>query len=97
MDLNGPTIDQPAYRLANIARGDFDDSIDGRAEDLAACGKPVLLDFAHEMNGGWFPWGAGVNGNQPRRFHRRLAARPRPVRGTRRQQCALGVGAKRRL
>lgn len=68
MDLNGPTIDQPAYRLANIVRGDFNEYIDGWASGLAAYGKPVFLNFAHEMNGGWFPWGAGVNGNQPGEF-----------------------------
>lgn len=82
MDLNGPTIDQPAYRLANITRGAFDAYIDGWAEGLATYGKPVMLNFAHEMNGGWFPWGAGVNGNQPgdfiaawRHVHGRFAAR----------------------
>ena len=27
--------------------------------------KPLYLRFAHEMNGGWFPWGVGTNGNGP--------------------------------
>ena len=33
------------------------------AAGLAAYDKPVLLRFAHEMNGTWYPWAAGVNGN----------------------------------
>jgi hypothetical protein len=67
-DANGPTIDQPTYRLANITRGDFDGYIDSWAAGLKAYGKPVYLKFAHEMNGNWFPWGVGVNGNQPGDF-----------------------------
>jgi hypothetical protein len=35
----------------------------GRA--LASVGGPVAMRFAHEMNGGWYPWGQGVNGNTP--------------------------------
>lgn len=56
-------VDQPAYRLANILRGDFDAYIDAWAVGLARYGQPVYLRFAHEMNGDWYPWGAGVNGN----------------------------------
>ena len=65
---NGPTINQPTYRLANITRGDFNEYIDSWAVALTAYGKPVYLRFAHEMNGNWFPWGVGVNGNQPGDF-----------------------------
>jgi beta-mannanase len=65
---NGPTIDQPKYRLSNITRGDFNGYIDSWAAGLKAYGKPVYLKFAHEMNGNWFPWGVGVNGNQPGDF-----------------------------
>lgn len=67
-DPEGPTIDQPAFKLSNIIRGDFDDYIDGWAEGLAAYGQPVFLNFAHEMNGNWYPWGIGVNGNQRGEF-----------------------------
>jgi mannan endo-1,4-beta-mannosidase len=67
-DPNGPPIDQPAFKLSNILRGDFNDYIDGWATGLAAYGKPVFLNFAHEMNGNWYPWGIGVNGNQPGEF-----------------------------
>lgn len=68
MDHDGPTIDQPRYALANIIRGDFDAVIEGWAQGLKAFGSPVVLNFAHEMNGNWFPWGIGVNGNQPGEF-----------------------------
>lgn len=64
----GPPIDQPQYALANIIRGDFDALITSWAKGLAAFGSPVILNFAHEMNGNWTPWGVGVNGNQPGEF-----------------------------
>lgn len=68
MDHFGPPIDQPAYALANIIRGDFDAMIESWAQGLATFGSPVVLNFAHEMNGNWTPWGIGVNGNQPGEF-----------------------------
>ncbi len=68
MDHFGPPVDQPKYALANIIRGDFDDLITSWAKGLAAFGSPVILNFAHEMNGNWTPWGVGVNGNQPGEF-----------------------------
>ncbi len=56
---------QPAYRLARIAGGEFDAYIAGWARELAAIGAPVYLRPMHEMNGNWYPWGATVNGNSP--------------------------------
>jgi hypothetical protein len=55
--------DQPAYSLAAINGGAHDDYIRGWARDAAAWGKPFYLRFAHEMNGTWYPWAVGVNGN----------------------------------
>jgi hypothetical protein len=63
-DSDGATVDQPTYRLATIANGNHNAYIDGWADGLAAYGKRVFINFGHEMNGGWSPWGAGVNGNQ---------------------------------
>lgn len=81
-DPHGPTIDQPTYRLSRIINGSFNAYIDGWANGLKGYRKPVFLSFAHEMNGGWFPWGAGVNGNKPgeyidawRHIHDRFASR----------------------
>ncbi|MFN8662272.1 MAG: glycosyl hydrolase [Thermomicrobiales bacterium] len=68
MDHVGPPVDQPKYKLSNIIRGDFDTLIESWAKGLAAFGSPVILNFAHEMNGNWTPWGVGVNGNQPGEF-----------------------------
>lgn len=54
---------QPAYTDARIAAGAFDSYIRSYAESVAAYGKPVLIRFAQEANGTWYPWAAGVNGN----------------------------------
>lgn len=61
----GGGISQPAYALKNITAGTFDAYIANWAKGLAAWGKPLTLRFAHEMNGNWYPWDEGVNGNQP--------------------------------
>lgn len=56
-------VDQPAYSLDAIAGGAFDAYVTTWARQIRAYGKPVTLRFAHEMNGSWYPWAAGVNGN----------------------------------
>jgi beta-mannanase len=56
------------FPLSAIAAGTFDAYIDSWATGLAGVGYPVLLDFAHEMNGTWYPWGYGVNGNTPDQY-----------------------------
>ena len=60
----GGGIDQPAYSLDAIASGAHDAHIRSWAEQLAAWDNPVMLRFAHEMNGDWYPWAEGVNGNE---------------------------------
>lgn len=57
-------VDQPELSLARLAAGDYDEYVAEWAVALAAWDRPVLLRFAHEMNGDWYPWGAGVNGNR---------------------------------
>ena len=54
---------QPAYALATIIAGNHDAYIRQWARDAASWGQPLYLRFAHEMNGTWYPWGIGVNGN----------------------------------
>lgn len=61
-------VTQPAYSLASIIRGRHDAYIRGWARTLRAYGKPVLVRFAQEMNGRWYPWDEGVNGNRPGQF-----------------------------
>ncbi|MGA8791255.1 MAG: glycosyl hydrolase [Paenarthrobacter sp.] len=60
----GGGLEQPAYSLGRIAAGDFDAHITQWGQSLASWGYPVQLRFAHEMNGNWYPWAEGVNGNQ---------------------------------
>lgn len=44
--------------LAEIAAGYRDAYIAEAARQAAAWGGPMFVRFAHEMNGGWYPWGA---------------------------------------
>jgi Glycosyl hydrolase family 26 len=59
---------QPRYRLANIIDGKFDSYVRGWARALAAWKHPVLLRFAQEMDGNWFPWDDYANGNHVGQF-----------------------------
>ncbi|MFA5801638.1 MAG: glycosyl hydrolase [Thermoleophilia bacterium] len=58
-------VNQPAYRLKNITRGDFDYRIRAWARSLRAYGYPVLLRPMCEMNGNWTSWSGIANGNSP--------------------------------
>lgn len=63
---NGPPVTQNPFPLKQIAAGAFDSAyVDIWATGMRGYGRPVLLLFGHEMDGNWYPWGAGVNGNQP--------------------------------
>jgi beta-mannanase len=59
---------QPRYRLGNIINGKFDAYIRAWARALAAWKRPVLLRFAQEGDGNWFPWADYANGNHPGQF-----------------------------
>src|SRR5664280_1195181 len=54
---------QPRYALARIADGSYDPYISDFAGQVRAWGGVIALRFAHELNGNWYPWGSGVNGN----------------------------------
>lgn len=54
---------QELGRMDDIADGVHDAYIDGWAEAAAGYGRPILLRPFHEMNGFWYPWSVGVNGN----------------------------------
>jgi hypothetical protein len=49
--------------LRDMARGRYDSYIRDSARQAVDWGRPILLRFAHEMNGDWYSW--GVNGNSP--------------------------------
>jgi mannan endo-1,4-beta-mannosidase len=57
-------VDEPEYQLADIIAGTYDSYIRTWATEAKAWGHPFFLRFDWEMNGNWFPWGKGVNGNQ---------------------------------
>lgn len=59
----GDTADQPAYADSVIASGSHDAYIKAYAQSVKSFGHPVTIRLAHEMNGNWYPWGVGVNGN----------------------------------
>jgi beta-mannanase len=56
-------VNQPAYRLSRITSGNYDSYIETWATAIKAWGGQLRLRFAHEMNGNWYPWSQGVNGN----------------------------------
>ncbi len=55
-------------KLAEIAAGDWDPYIDAWAEAAVAHGQPIVLRFAAEMNGNWYPWSENGFGNSPGEF-----------------------------
>ncbi|MGB7588908.1 MAG: glycosyl hydrolase [Solirubrobacterales bacterium] len=55
--------------LRSIAAGRYDAYIRRSAAEAVAWGRPILLRFAHEMNGNWYPWG-NRDGNSPALFVR---------------------------
>ena len=57
-----------SFRLGRIAAGRFDAYIRRSAREARAWGKPIMLRFAHEMNGDWEPWGRGALGAGSRNY-----------------------------
>lgn len=57
--------EQPAYALSRIAAGAYDGYVRRWAQQVRSYGKPVVIRFAHEMNGNWYPWAEQANGNRP--------------------------------
>lgn len=52
-------IDPTNISLAAIASGRYDAYLRAYAGQLRAFGHPVIIGFAHEMNGNWPSWGVG--------------------------------------
>jgi hypothetical protein len=58
--------DHPAadtFPLTSIAAGKFDAYLRAEGQRFAAINGPLVIRFAHEMNGDWYPWGVGAPGN----------------------------------
>ena len=62
------SLQQPNFTLASVASGAHDAYIREFADQAHDWNRPFFLRFDAEMNGFWFPWGAGVNGNKPGDF-----------------------------
>ena len=57
-------LSEPNFQLSDVIEGRHDAYIRKFAEAAKAWGKPFFLRFNWEMNGGWFAWAEGVNGNK---------------------------------
>lgn len=66
--VDSTRLDEPLYTYEKIATGAFDCYLRSFAEGVAAIDGPVLLRFAHEFDGYWFPWGMGRFTNTPETF-----------------------------
>jgi beta-mannanase len=59
------SLNEPNFQLADVIDGSYDSYIRSFALAAKSWGHPFFLRFDWEMNGNWFPWSEGVNGNQP--------------------------------
>jgi len=62
------SLEEPDFQLSDVTSGSYDSYIRSFAEEAREWGHPFFLRFDWEMNGGWFPWAEGANGNQPGEF-----------------------------
>jgi len=62
------SLDEPDFQLSDVIAGGYDSYIRSFAEGARDWGHPFFLRFDWEMNGGWFPWAEGANGNQQGEF-----------------------------
>ncbi len=56
-------LHQTTDSLSSIAGGTFDAYVQAFAKAAKTWGGTLLLRFGHEMNGTWYPWCIGINGN----------------------------------
>lgn len=64
------TYTERPISLRGIAAGRYDRYVHRVGRSAAAWGRPILVRFAHEMNGDWYPWGRGRDGNTPRIYRK---------------------------
>jgi mannan endo-1,4-beta-mannosidase len=50
-------IEPTGISIAKIADGGYDAYLKSYADAVRAYGHHVIIGFAHEMNGSWYPWG----------------------------------------
>jgi hypothetical protein len=63
-----PDADQSQFSLGTLISGRYDAYIREFATKAKEWGKPFFLRFDWEMNGFWFPWSEGINGNTPGQY-----------------------------
>jgi mannan endo-1,4-beta-mannosidase len=56
--------DQPDYQLSKITAGAYDDYIRDFAVSIVKTNLPVVIRMDQEMNGNFYPWSEGLNGNE---------------------------------
>jgi hypothetical protein len=62
----GDCPDGPVPAMTDIAAGKYDGYLARFGHAIQTFGHPVLVTFAHEMNGQWYPWGYdGPEGTTP--------------------------------
>ena len=91
-----PASTSPTSSSPTSSGAAYDSYIRGFATAAKSWGHPFFLRFNWEMNGNWFPWSEGVNGNKTGRVRRRLAPRARHLHRSRRDQRDLGLVPERR-
>jgi hypothetical protein len=62
------SLNEPNFQLSDVIAGTYDSYIREFAQAARKWGHPFFLRFNWEMNGNWFPWSEGVNGNQSGEF-----------------------------
>jgi beta-mannanase len=62
--------EQPDYQLSDVISGRYDGFIRDWARSARRWGQRFFLRFDWEMNGDWFPWAEGANGNRPGEYVR---------------------------
>jgi mannan endo-1,4-beta-mannosidase len=60
-DRSENIVRQEEFLLTNISQGKFDPYIRSYARSIKSFKKPVMIRFAHEMNGNWYSWGSTFN------------------------------------
>lgn len=55
-------IPDPVYTLDKIIEGEFNEELSLWGINARNSGIPLIIDFAPEMNGSWFPWSGSING-----------------------------------
>lgn len=54
----------PVYSLKKIINGNFDEELIEYANDVKKSNIVMIIEFAVEMNGNWFPWSGVFNGKE---------------------------------